>query len=308
MAVPDFQSFMLPLLKLLADDREHSLPEVRDILADEMGLGPDDRAEMIPSNRKTRLTDRVSWAKTYMQAAGLIEAPARGRFRITPEGHQLLAESPERINVALLRKRYESFRQYHSGGHSAPGRDVEPQTLLEINQMGSITPADAIDAAFRQHRAGLAEEVLAQVKTMSPEFFENTVVQLMIRLGYGGSEGRGATLGRSGDGGVDGVIPEDKLGLDVVYVQAKRWEGVVGRPIVQAFVGSLEGFRARKGVLMTTSQFTADARAYVDNIEKRVVLVDGQMLASLMIDTGLGVNPEKTYTVSRIDTDFFTET
>ena len=307
MAVPEFQTFMLPLLRLAADDQEHTVPEAKQRLADEMGLGEEDRTELVPSGRKTRLQDRVAWAKTYMQAAGLVEAPARARFKITAEGHQLLTENPPRIDVNLL-KRYESFRQFEQRAQTRNGNGGAVQPAVDGGAaVNAPTPEDAIESAYRQHRAGLAEELLAQVKTMSPEFFESAVVQLMVRLGYGGAEGRGTHIGRTGDGGVDGVISEDKLGLDVVYVQAKKWGAPVGRPLVQAFVGSLEGFRAKKGVMMTTSQFTAEAQAYVRNIEKRVVLIDGPTMAALMIDTGLGVAAEKTYLVSRIDSDFFSE-
>ncbi len=306
MAVPEFQTFLLPLLRLSADGDEHSLPEVKSAIADELGLTEEDRAELVPSGRKTRLQDRTAWAKTYLQAAGLLESPARARFRITAEGRRLLEEKPIRIDVSLLR-RYEPFRQFQGRAAVRAGDEVGAPIVLDGAQPNGPTPSDAIEVAYREHRAGLAEEVLAQVKTMSPAFFENMVVQLMVRLGYGGAEGRGTRIGRSGDGGVDGIISEDKLGLDVVYLQAKRWENPVGRPTVQAFVGSLEGFRAKKGVIITTSQFTGDARSYVENIEKRVVLIDGPMLAALMIDTGLGVTPEQTYVVSRVDSDFFTE-
>lgn len=302
MAVPEFQTFLLPVLRLAADDVEHSVPEAKERIAGELGLSPEDRAELVPSGRKTRLQDRVAWAKTYLQAAGLIETPTRARFRITIAGHRLLEENPARIDVHLLR-RYEEFRQFQ-GRVASAGRN---NSAVDPSEQAGPTPSDALDAAYRQHRAGLAEEVLTMVKTMSPAFFEDMVVKLMIRLGYGGAEGRGTHIGRSGDGGVDGVIAEDKLGLDVVYLQAKRWENAVGRPTVQAFVGSLEGFRAKKGVIMTTSQFTSEAQAYVENIEKRVVLVDGPTLAALMIDAGLGVAAEQTYVVSRVDSDFFTE-
>ena len=307
MAIPAFQTFLLPLLRLAADNGEHSLPDAKERLASELGLTVEDRAELVPSGRKTRLQDRVAWAKTYLQAAGLLESPARARFRITAEGHRLLGETPARIDVSLLR-RYEPFRQFQGRAETPAGGKAGPVVpTYDGSQPSAPTPSDAIEAAYRQHRAGLAEEVLTQVKTMSPVFFEDMVVKLMVRLGYGGAEGRGTRIGQTGDGGVDGIISEDKLGLDVVYVQAKRWENPVGRPTVQAFVGSLEGFRAKKGVMMTTSQFTADARAYVENIEKRVVLLDGPTLAALMIDTGLGVTPEQTYVVSRVDSDFFTE-
>lgn len=246
----------------------------------------------------------MGWAKTYLAAAGLVESPSRARFRITTLGRELLAENPARVDISLL-SRYESFRRFRlrAASPTGDGENGARAPLIE----SSVTPSEAMEVAFRNLQAGLAEEVLSQVKTMSPAFFENLVVQLMLRLGYGGAEGRGTRIGRPGDGGVDGVISEDKLGLDVVCIQAKRWTNAVGRPDVQAFVGSLEGYRARKGVMITTSAFTPDARAYVDNIEKRVSLIDGPLLASLMIETGLGITPEKSYSVNRIDLGFFVE-
>ena len=307
MAVPDYQSFMLPLLLLTADDQNHALPEAKDRLADQLGLTEEERTELVPSGRKTRLQDRVGWAKTYLQAAGLLDSPARALFRITHEGHRLLAAEPTRIDLDVL-GRYESFRHFRDRAQSGKGASADTTGELHIgSEPPASTPSDAIEAAYRQHRAGLTQELLAQVKTMSPTSFERIVLQLMMRLGYGGAEGRGTHLGQSGDGGVDGVISEDKLGLELVYLQAKRWEVPVGRPAVQAFVGSLEGLHARKGVLMTTSQFTSEASAYVSGIEKRVALVDGLALAALMVDTGLGVTPEATYVISGVDSEFFSD-
>ncbi len=305
MAVPPFQSFLLPLLQLAGDGHEHQMPAAMEALAVQLGLSDDDRRELVPSGRRTRLRDRAHWAKTYLQAAGLLSTPTRGHFVITEEGRRLLAESPPRIDIPLLLK-YESFRKFKlNSGQNGDSTNQDGQKEATAGE--APTPADAMESAYRQHRAALTSELLSLIKSMSPEFFEGLVVQLMLRLGYGGPEGRGTELGRSGDGGVDGVISEDKLGLDTIYLQAKRWEGPVGRPVVQAFVGSLEGFRSRKGVLITTSSFSADAKSYVKNIEKRVVLIDGEELANLMIDTGLGLTPETTYTLARIDSDFFLE-
>ena len=307
MAVPDYQSFMLPLLLLTADDEDHTLPEVKEQLADELGLTDEERIELLPSGRKTRLQDRVGWAKTYLQAAGLLDSPARAIFRITREGHRLLAAEPTKIDLDVL-SRFESFRRFRERAQSGDGTSADPGAVLHGEpEAPASTPADALEAAYRQHRAGLTQELLAQVRTMSPTSFERTVVELMIRLGYGGAEGRGTHLGRSGDGGVDGVISADKLGLELVYLQAKRWEAAVGRPAVQAFVGSLEGLHARKGVLMATSQFTPEALAYNASIEKRVALVDGLAMAGLMVDTGLGVTAEATYVVSGVDSEFFSD-
>lgn len=304
MAVPNFQSFILPVLKASSDGSEHSLVEVREKVVKDMGLTTNDLAELVPSGRKTRIADRVGWAKTYLAAAGLVESPSRARFRITPAGLELLAQGLTRIDIAVL-SQYDSFRQFRTRTAATTTDSGGPAAASLPDS--TVTPSEAIALAHRGLQAGLGEEVLAQVKTMSPAFFENLVVQLMLRLGYGGAEGRGTRIGRPGDGGVDGVISEDKLGLDVVCIQAKRWSNTVGRPEVQAFVGSLEGYRARKGVMITTSYFTADAKAYVENIEKRVVLIDGTMLASLMIETGLGITPEMSYVVNRIDLGFFVE-
>lgn len=303
MAMPEFQTFILPVLRATSDGADHTLADVREAVAREMRLSAEDLAELVTSGRKTRFADRTGWAKAYLAAAGLLESPSRAKFHITNAGRELLAKNLPRIDVAVLR-RYPSFQRF--GNRSTAAEDGGSRALDVVSE-SNVTPFEAMEVAHRTLQAGLVEEVLTQVKSMSPAFFENLVVQLMIRLGYGGAEGRGTRIGRPGDGGVDGVISEDKLGLDVVCLQAKRWANSVGRPEVQAFVGSLEGYRARKGVMITTSSFTADARAYVENIEKRVSLIDGPLLAALMVETGLGITLEKSYVLNRLDVGFFVE-
>lgn len=300
MPVPDFQTLMLPLLRIASDGRDHELPALRARLAGEFALSQEDLDEKLPSGRQSTFHNRVGWAQTFLVKAGLLERPRRGAVRITGPGRALLAENPPRIDMKLL-ERYESYRQFRETKRERPAADLEPQAA------NGLTPEEMMEHGYRELRAAVTGDLLGHVRSASPAFFEQLVVDLLLKLGYGGALGEGETLGRSGDGGVDGVIREDKLGLDVIYVQAKRWDTSVGRPVVQAFVGSLEGHKARKGVLITTSTFSSDARAYVQNIEKRVVLIDGGQLAQLMVDTGLGVNPLASYTVWRIDSDFFTQ-
>lgn len=300
MPVPDVQTLMLPLLRIASDGRDHELPALRAQLAGEFALSEVTLAERLPSGRQSTFDNRVSWAQTFLVKAGLLERPRRGAVRITGPGRALLAENPPRIDMKVL-ERYESYRQFRETNRERPAADLEPQAA------NGLTPEEMMARGYRELRAAVTDDLLLQVKNASPAFFERLVVRLLLALGYGGALGYGETLGRSGDGGVDGVIREDKLGLDVIYVQAKRWDGSVGRQAVQAFVGSLEGHKARKGVLITTSTFTSEAQRYVETIEKRVVLIDGRTLAELMVDTGLGVNKVDTYTIWRPDSDFFAE-
>jgi len=306
MAIPDFQTLMLPLLESTADGDEHKLSDLRRELASEFNLSEADLAQLLPSGRQARFDNRVGWARTFLGKAGLMVSSSRGSWRITEAGRALLAEKPPRIDIRLL-ERYEGYRQFRTTKRPERGRQPGSESAPPEIPSTGLTPEESVEQTLSQLRAAVRDDLLAQVRTVSPAFFERLVVQLLLKLGYGGALGDGEALGRSGDGGVDGVIREDKLGLDVVYVQAKRWEGPVGRPVVQAFVGSLEGHRARKGVLITTSTFTPDAKAYIQNIEKRVVLVDGANLAELMLDAGLGVSPVASYTIWRVDSDYFAE-
>ena len=302
MAVPDYQSLMLPLLKITGDQQEHGLGEVIDILALQFELTDADKQEMLPSGRQSKFDNRVGWARTYLKKAGLIESTGRARFCVTDRGLEVLSTNPTGINNRFLRQ-FPEFLEFQSTSRLSNKRGDEEEAE-EPNQ----TPEEILESSYQGLRRDLAQELLDRVKSSPPRFFENLVVDLLVAMGYGGSRAdAGQAVGRSSDGGIDGIIKEDKLGLDVVYIQAKRWEGTVGRPVVQAFAGSLEGQRARKGVLITTSQFSQDARDYVTRIEKKIVLIDGELLAQLMIDHCIGVAEVASYVVKKADLDYFDE-
>ena len=302
MAVPDFQSFMLPLLKFASDGKEHSQSEASEALSHHFSITESDRREMLPSGRQTRFNNRIAWANVYLRKSGFLESTRRGRFKITERGQEILRSNPARIDVKFLMKNGDAeFREFHRPSRQ-DGNHEEPS--IETVR----TPREIMDAGYLEMRRDLSQEILKRIKSCSPRFFEHLVVELLVAMGYGGSrKDAGEAVGQSGDGGVDGIIKEDRLGLDVIYLQAKRWEGTMGRPIVQAFAGSLEGHRARKGVLITTSQFSPDALDYVTRIEKKIVLIDGDELAKLMIDYGIGVAADAIYEIKRLDTDYFEE-
>lgn len=305
MAIPDFQSIMLPLLRIASDSNIHTMEEARERLAVEFGLSEKDRMELLPSGTQRRFDNRVAWARVDLGKALLLESCGRGSFRITNRGLELLKENPSRINIPFLRRysEYAKFRKASKESDSTDGISISPSNDVAIE-----TPEEAIERGYLNIRTELASKVLEKVRQCSPKFFEKLVVELLIALGYGGSfPEAGMVIGGVGDGGIDGVIKEDKLGLDLVCVQAKRWENTVGRPIVQAFAGSLEGHRAKKGVLITTSTFSSDAKKYVEQIEKRIVLIDGEQLAELMIDNNVGVAEKATYVIKRLDGDYFEE-
>ncbi len=300
--VPDFQSLMLPLLRLAADGRERPLAEVRDLLAAEFGLGAAERDELLPSGRQSRFGNRVAWAKVYLQQAALLVSPRRGHFQISDRGRELLKAPPERIDIKFL-ERYPEFAEFRGRKGEIGGENQRLPVEAELE-----TPEEALETAHLKMRASLASEVLGRVKAGSDKFFERLVVELLLKMGYGGSRSdAGQAVGRSGDEGIDGVISEDRLGLEVVYLQAKKWEGTVGRPEIQKFVGALHGKRAKKGVFITTGAFTADAAAYVEHIDPKVVLIDGRRLAEFMIDFEVGVATTRTYHMKRVDSDYFDE-
>jgi restriction system protein len=302
-AIPDFQTVMLPLVESLADGRERIMRDLTDELAGRFGLTEQDRIEVLPSGQQTIFSNRVGWAKTHLKYAGLLENPIKGRVRISDVGRIVLAEKPQAINVKFL-KRFPTYCEFIGKSASKDGSEGTGTAVGE----GKQTPLELIDAAYQTLALATAEEVLSRLKTCSPSFFEGVVVKLLMAMGYGGVAGHGAVTGKAGDGGIDGVIRQDKLGLDVVCIQAKRWEGPVGRPVVQGFVGSMDYIRARKGVIMTTSIFTKDAVDFVDRIEgKKVVLIGGAQLATLMIEHHLGVTTTKTYELKEVSNDFFDE-
>ena len=279
--------------------------ELTDLLADRFELTEQERQEVLPSGQQSIFSNRVAWAKSHLKYAGLLENPTRGRVRISDLGRKVLAERPQAINVKFL-KRFPSYCEFI--GKSEPKEEPEATSGTTTVIEEQRTPLELIDASYKSLRQATTEELLSRLRACSPAFFESVVVRLLMAMGYGGVAGHGTVTGRSGDGGIDGVIKQDKLGLDVVCIQAKRWDGAVGRPVVQGFVGSMDYIRARKGVIMTTSSFTKDALDFVDRIEgKKVVLIDGDRLAELMIEHGLGVVTTKTYELKEVSNDFFDE-
>jgi restriction system protein len=302
MTVPDFQAWFLPLLRRVGDGEVHEMRKLYEQLADELGLTDEDRAELLPSGTEFRYRNRISWARTYLKKAGLVESPGRGKVQITDLGRSVLASPPEKLSVPFLRK-FPAFVEFYTTQPESPS-PVDPHDTGG----GEETPEETLERVHSGLSNQLVGELLDHIKAAPAEFFERLVVDLLLRMGYGGSrEDAGRTVGKSGDGGIDGIINEDPLGLDTVCLQAKRWENTVGRPVVQAFAGSLEGFRAKKGVLITTSTFSQEALHYAQQIEKRMILIDGPRLARLMVQYNLGVNTVATYELKRIDTDYFEE-
>jgi restriction system protein len=301
MAIPDFQSIMLPLLELAADNKMHSLRGTIESLSEHFGLSDTERATLLPSGRQRSFDNRVGWARTYLKKAGLLDMPRRGQLVITQRGIDVLKAKPQRIDIGFLEQfaEFKTFRSvHHEKGHEQ----------LPIPQTDESTPEEVLEDAYEKIRANLEAELLEQVKSCSPSFFEHLVVELLVKMGYGGTlRDAGQAIGRSGDGGIDGIIKEDRLGLDVVYIQAKRWDAGVGRPELQKFAGALQGHRAKKGVFITTSDFSKEAIQYAPQIESKIALIDGVQLARLMIDHGLGVSLVETYDIRRIDSDYFVE-
>ncbi|HEY2546766.1 MAG TPA: restriction endonuclease [Candidatus Acidoferrum sp.] len=294
---------MLPLLQLASDGKEHTMQEARTQLAAKFGMTEEEQNALLPTSGQPVFANRVGWARTYLTKAGALDAPRRGTFRISERGREILfREKPQQITVKFLRQ-FPEFVEF-----------TKPQTRHEeVEVADSIaedkqTPEEMLDVAYQTLRRDTAVEVLLRVKKSSAAFFERLVVELLLKMGYGGSlKEAGNAIGRSGDEGIDGIIKEDRLGLDLIYLQAKKWEGTVGRPEIQKFVGALHGKRAKKGVFITTGTFSSEATEYVGNIDPKVVLIDGRQLAEFMIDFGLGVTESSTYQVKRIDSDYFGE-
>lgn len=310
MSIPDYQSLMLPVLRLAAKG-ETRVADIAARIADEFGLSPEEREELLPSGRQRILHNRIHWAKFYMTKAGPIEAPARGRFVATIAGRNLLANNPKHIDVKLLLQR-EEFRDFYKASNNGDDVSVAKGRQAEADEQDTdtVTPEEQIEAAYQAVLSALRADLLDRIAQNSPAFFEQLIVDLLVAMGYGGSHKNAAQqLGRSGDGGVDGVINEDRLGLDRVYVQAKRYaaENIVGRPAVNAFVGSLVGFGAAKGVFVTTSAFSREARDYVGKLQQRVILIDGRQLTELMIEHNVGVRVSRAIEFKRLDEDFFSE-
>ncbi len=303
MSVPDFQSFFKPLLDIASDGEEYSLKKAREKIALVFKLTEEDLAELLPSGTQRKFDNRVSWAKSYFVQAKVLESPRRAHFKITERGKELHSQGHDRIDIKILNQ-YTEFVEFHSP--SIQNKSTPPFTSPEVST--SETPEEILQKAYLSIRSDLAGEILERIKTNSPSFFENSVIDLMVAMGYGGSRvDAGKSVGQSGDEGIDGIIKEDRLGLDVIYLQAKRWDGSVGRPEIQKFVGALHGKRAKKGVFITTGRFSGEAYDYVKNIDPKVILIDGRDLANYMIDFNLGASKAVTYEIKRIDSDYFTE-
>ena len=301
MPIPDYQSVMLPLLRLAADGVEHPFREAVEKLAEEFALTDSERSELLPSGTAHVFGSRVGWARTYLKQAGLLSSPKRGVFRITAEGSVVLSKNPAKIDNNLLNQ-FEQFRAFRTRGRVEDDQVTAPAIVTLSEQ----TPEDAMALAYQRVRRELEADLLEQVKSSSPAFFERLVVDLLVAMGYGGSrQDAGRAIGKSGDGGIDGMIKEDRLGLDIIYIQAKKWEGVVGRPEIQKFAGALQGLRATKGVFITTSGYTKDAVEFVNTITSKIILIDGGTLTSLMVDHNVAVSRVGTYELKRIDTDYF---
>lgn len=302
MAIPDFQSCMLPFLEHLADGKEHTLIDTEEHLADHFMLSTAERAELLPSGQQGIFKNRLGWARTYLKKAMLLEMPRRGVFKVTDRGVQILAAKPARIDMKFL----EQFPEYIEFKELSKSNREQRQPPESTHSQS--TPEETIELAYLSLHEQLAQELLARILSCSPTFFEQLVVELLVKMGYGGSRrDAGERIGQTGDGGIDGIIKEDRLGLDAIFIQAKRWQGSVGRPEIQKFVGALQGQRARKGVFITTSSFTTDASDYTSRIDTKVVLIDGKRLADLMIDFDVGVSASAAYVVKRIDSDYFEE-
>lgn len=302
MVIPAYDDLMLPLLRRLEDGTEQAFSDCVKILAKQFHVTEEEQAQLLPSGRYPVFRSRVSWASTYLSKALLLNKPRRGFMVITARGKDLLTENPTQIDSKVL-SRYPEWKVFQ--GTSDTKTTVKSD---QANDPVIKTPEEMIESGYRQYESTLGDDVLDRLRTVSPAFFERLVVQLLVAMGYGGTfDDAARVVGRTGDGGIDGVINEDRLGLDTIHIQAKRWLNPVGRPVVAEFVGNLAPHQSRKGVLITTSTFTADAVRYVQQLGQRVVLIDGLQLAELMVEHGVGVTPLRTYTLKRIDNDYFDE-
>ena len=302
MAVPDYQAYMLPMLQILGDGQAKNIHELSDLLAQHFRLTDTELRETIPSGKKSRHYDRVGWAATYMKQAGLLSKPSRGWYGLSERGYQVVL-SGDIVNTDYL-WRFPEFVEFQTRKRDN-GMDVQP-SAMEDGIHEQRTPEESLLAGYQTMRAALSTELLDRVKQASPEFFEQLVVDLLVAMGYGGSRAEaGQRVGQSGAGGIDGIINEDRLGLDVVYIQAKRWQGSVGSATVREFSGSLDMQGARKGVLMTTGTFSNDAKETVGRLPKKIVLIDGERLAQLMIEFNVGVSVREKLEIKKIDEDYF---
>ena len=308
MAIPSFDEMYIPTLKCLSDGDEHTTREINDFIAEYMKISDEERLELLPSGKEEIFRSRASWTRTYLKRAGLIKSPSRTIFVITEFGKRMLLENPEKIGLELFNES-ETFRSFYYSNKPNVGKNTIVPTSTEI--IADRTPQDNLEEALQKINSNLADDLMAEITNISPELFEKLVVKLLEKMGYGRSiKNAGKVVGRTGDEGIDGIVREDKLGFDLIYIQAKKWNSntTIGRPEIQKFVGALAGQGATKGLFITTAKFTREAAHYAKKQHTtKIVLVDGQLLTKLMIEHNLGVSIENTYEIKRIDSDFFTD-
>lgn len=308
--IPDYQTLMLPLLKKASDGKEHKMRDLTELIAKDFSLTDEELSVVIPSGTQSLFYNRVGWAKTYLKKACLVENVGKGVIRITARGRQFLKENPKKIDAKMLRQ-FEEFADFVNLQTKSPSPSSKAsEEELPATDYTTQTPEELIETAYQDFQKSVAEELLDKIRNVSPSFFEKIVVSLLVKMGYGGSvKDAGQAIGKTGDEGIDGIIKEDKLGLDVIYIQAKRWKenNIIGRPEIQKFVGALAGQGAKKGVFITASSFSKEAKEYKPMNDTKVILIDGLELANLMIENNLGVTPLRSYDLKKIDSDFFDE-
>ena len=306
MAIPDFQSILHPLFLLFGDEKEHTRRELIERLANEFDLSDKDLKELLPSGRQPIFSNRVSWAITHLKIAKLIENTRRGVLQLTSRGKDLIEKKPVKIDKKFLMQFPEYAERRESYRRNSPKKAEVTQIQDEIED--STTPEEQIEEAFENLNNNLSVEILSLLKESGFTFFEKIVIEVLLAMGYGGSrKDAGEAIGKIGDEGIDGIIKEDRLGLDIIYIQAKKWGNTVSRPEIQKFAGALQGKRARKGIFITTSDFSKGAQEYVESIESKIILIDGKRLAQLMIDFNVGLSTEAIYELKKIDSDYFSE-
>lgn len=302
MAIPDYESLMLPILRLAGDGEEHQIKEAIEYIINEFGLTEQEQKQLLPSGATRVIVNRVGWAATYLKKCNLLKATKRGCFEITERGINVLRQNPKRIDIHFL----QQFPEYHEFTKKKRKTRKKVDKSSEID--GRRTPEEILGQVYEELNQTLVEEIISKIKDSSPSFFEVLVIDLLVKMGYGGSRiDAGQAVGRSGDEGIDGIIKEDKLGLDAIYIQAKKWENNVSRPEVQKFAGALQGKRAKKGIFITTSSFSKEAEQFASSIDSKIILIDGERLAQLMIEHNVGVSTTSSYDVKKIDIDYFNE-
>lgn len=307
--IPDYQSLMLPLIKFISDGEIHNTQDAVSYLGKEFQLSEDELNEWLPSKKQKTFNNRVHWAKAHLKMSNVIENVGRGLFKLTERGKQILKESPSSVNVKYLTEKFSDYNELINGfRRKEPYKITFSTDIPTVDEFLKETPEEQIESGYQKIRKSLEQEVLQKLKSIHPSKFEEIVVQLLVRMGYGGSIAEaGKATKYTNDEGIDGIIKEDKLGLDVIYIQAKRWEGTVPRPEIQKFVGALAGQRAKKGVFITTSSFSKEANTYAAQMDTKIVLIDGEQLAQYMIDYNLGVSVQNTYEIKKVDSDYFEE-